>query len=189
MDNLETYLSTYFNIKATEMEATVSLFKPISIKKNDYLLKTGQFCNQLCFIKDGIVRIYANENGKEVTQWISTKGYFVTDLASFLFHQPARWNLQAISDCELFSIKQSDYEQLSQIVPQWQQTEKAFLAHCFTILENRIFSHLSLSAEERYQHFFEQNKALFHQVPLQYLASMLGMTPETFSRIRKKMTA
>jgi CRP-like cAMP-binding protein len=54
------------------------------------------------------------------------------------------------------------------------------------MLEDRIFSHLSMSAEDRYQFFFQHNKELFNQVPLQYIASMLGMTPETFSRIRKK---
>ncbi|HEY5823130.1 MAG TPA: cyclic nucleotide-binding protein, partial [Cyclobacteriaceae bacterium] len=64
--------------------------------------------------------------------------------------------------------------------------EKLFMVRCFSIMEDRIFGHLSMSAEERYQFFFNQNKELFNQVPLQYLASMLGMTPETFSRIRKK---
>jgi CRP-like cAMP-binding protein len=54
-------------------------------------------------------------------------------------------------------------------------------------LEDRVFGHLSLSAEERYLQFFNQNKELFNQVPLQYIASMLGMTPETFSRIRKSL--
>jgi CRP-like cAMP-binding protein len=64
--------------------------------------------------------------------------------------------------------------------------EKLFIARCFIMLEDRIFTHLSMTAEERYNFFFENNKELFNQVPLQYIASMLGMTPETFSRIRKK---
>lgn len=72
------------------------------------------------------------------------------------------------------------------MVPSWHELEKLFIAKCFTILENRIFSHLSMTAEERYNNFSEHNKELFNQVPLQYIASMLGMTPETFSRIRKK---
>lgn len=64
--------------------------------------------------------------------------------------------------------------------------EKQFIAGCFVQLEDRVFSHLSLSAEERYDKLFENNKEIFNQVPLQYLASMLGMSPETFSRIRNK---
>lgn len=56
------------------------------------------------------------------------------------------------------------------------------------MIEDRIFSHLSMTAEERYDLYFEHNRALFNQVPLQYIASVLGMTPETFSRIRKRQT-
>ncbi len=75
---------------------------------------------------------------------------------------------------------------MGDLVPKWHELEKMFLVRCFTIMEDRIFSHLSMSAEERYQFFFQHNQELFNQVPQQYLASMLGMTPETFSRIRKK---
>jgi CRP-like cAMP-binding protein len=64
--------------------------------------------------------------------------------------------------------------------------EKRFLAQYFVMMEDRIFSHLSMTAEERYNLFFENNSELFNQIPLQFIASMLGMTPETFSRIRKK---
>ena len=132
------------------------------------------------------MRIYVSLDDKEVTQWISTKGYFVTDLASFIFETSARWTIQALVDTELYSISKSDYTKLSERIPQWAEIEKLFLVRCFTFLEQRIFSHLSMSAEERYHYFFENNKELFNQIPLQYIASMLGMTPETCSRIRKK---
>jgi hypothetical protein len=72
------------------------------------------------------------------------------------------------------------------LIPRWQELEKLFMAKCFGMLEDRIVHQLSYSAKERYQHFFENNKTLFNQVPLQYLASMLGMAPETLSRFRKK---
>lgn len=72
------------------------------------------------------------------------------------------------------------------LIPKWAELEKMFIIHCFVTLEDRIQTHLSMTAEERYHYFFENNKDLFNQVPLQYIASMLGMTPETFSRIRKK---
>jgi hypothetical protein len=73
------------------------------------------------------------------------------------------------------------------LIPEWHRLEKLFIAKCFTMLEDRIFRHLSMSAEERYQFFFHHDKELLNQVPLQYIASMLGMTPETFSRIRKTL--
>jgi CRP/FNR family transcriptional regulator, anaerobic regulatory protein len=187
MTELETYIQQYFGVSHTEaLNGISALFQFNSIQKGDYLLKTGKRCDQLHFIRSGLLRIYAKDEDKEVTQWISTKGYFSTDLSSFIFDVPARWNIQALTDTDLFSISKTDYRKIGTIVPQWPELEKLFLVKCFTILEDRIFSHLSMLAEERYQLFFDKNPELFNLVPLQYIASMLGMTPETFSRIRKK---
>jgi CRP/FNR family transcriptional regulator, anaerobic regulatory protein len=130
--------------------------------------------------------VYAVTAGKEVTQWITTKGYFATDLSGFIFDKASRWTIQAITDTEAFTISKENYRKIATLVPAWAELEKLFIVRCFTILEERIFSHLSMTAEERYHSFFENNPALFNQVPLQYIASMLGMTAETFSRIRKK---
>lgn len=89
---------------------------------------------------------------KEVTQWISTKGYFVTDLSGFIFNQPARWTIQALTDVEIYTIRKSEYEKIKTIIPRWPELERLFIVRCFTTLEDRIFSHLSMTAEERY-HF------------------------------------
>ncbi len=187
MSELEHYISSYFGIiNPKELELIRSLFKATTLKKNDYFLKAGKSCDKLSFIQSGMLRIFVNTEDKEVTQWISTKGYFVTDLSSLVFESPARWTIQALCDTDLFTIHRDDYNKIGKLIPQWFELEKLFIARCFTILEDRIFTHLSMSAEERYHFFFENNKELFNQVPLQYIASMLGMTPETFSRIRKK---
>jgi CRP-like cAMP-binding protein len=186
MTELEQYISSYFGIHSSDMEKIVSLFKQTSIKKGEYFTRTGYACDKLSFVQSGLLRIYVATPDKEVTQWISTKGYFVTDLSSMVFNTPARWSIQALCDTELYTITKEDYNRVGEFIPQWYQLEKLFIAKCFIILEDRIFSHLSMTAEERYHFFFSQNKELFNQVPLQYIASMLGMTPETFSRIRKK---
>lgn len=188
MTELEKYIESYFGILDQQALLAISkLFKPHAIHRGEFLLRTGDTCDFLSFVQQGIVRIYVlTEEGKEVTQWISTKGYFLTDLSSLVFNNPARWNIQALADTELYTIDKHDYQKIGEIVPQWHELEKLFIARCFTILEDRVFAHLSMTAEERYHRFFEQNKELFNQVPLQYIASMLGMSPETFSRIRKK---
>ena len=60
---------------------------------------------------------------KEVTQWISTKGYFVTDLSGFIFNQPARWTIQALTDVEIYTIRKSEYEKIKTIIPRWPELE------------------------------------------------------------------
>ena len=186
MTDLECYLYSYFTFDSDDLVIVSSLFKPAKVKKGDYFLKAGKQCNKLCFIQSGLLRIYVDLDGKEVTQWISTKGYFVADLASLLFKSPSRWNMQALTEMDIFVIDRGDYDRIGELIPKWPETEKLFLAHCFTMMEDRIFSFISMTAEERYNFFFEKNRELFNQVPLQYIASMLGITPETISRIRRK---
>jgi CRP/FNR family transcriptional regulator, anaerobic regulatory protein len=186
-NEFEKYIQSYFGVPPDTLQQIGAFFKPKTLAKGAYFLKEGQYADQLGFVQTGIIREYLlDDKGREVTKWISSPGYFVVDIASFLFQQPARWSLQALSDTALLVISKADYAQMGQVVPKWPELEKLFFARCFTILEQRIVTHLSLSSEERYHLFFAQNPELFNQVPLQYLASMLGMTPETFSRIRKK---
>lgn len=183
----EHYIQSYFGIPPDTIHEIVSFFEPQTLQKGDFFLKEGRYAEKMGFVQSGIIREFLlDDKGREVTKWISTKGYFVVDIASFLFQQSARWNLQALSDCELLVINKERYTRIGQLVAKWPELEKLFIARCFTILEQRIVMHLSLTSEERYEIFFAQNRELFNQVPLQYLASMLGMTPETFSRIRKK---
>lgn len=184
--SLQQYISSYFGVEKKDLETISALFKQEEYAKGDFFLKQNSRCDKLSFIHAGMFRIYHTTMNKEVTQWISTQGYFVTDLSSLMFESPARWSIQALADTQVYTISREDYRKIGSLVASWHELEKLFIAKCFTILEDRIFSHLSMTAEERYNLFYESHKELFHQVPLQYLASMLGMTPETFSRIRKK---
>lgn len=186
MTELQQYIKSYFDVDDSKLATIASRFRFRNVTKGGYLLKQGRHCNQLSFIQNGLIRIYSVIDDKEVTQWISTQGYFVTDLASFVFNTPARWNIQALNDSELYTIEKEDYEQLGNVLPEWHKLEKLFIAKCFVILEERVNSHLFMTAEERYNKLHELQPDLFNQVPLQYLASMLGMTPETLSRLRKK---
>lgn len=152
---LEHYIKSYFGVvEATELQQIVALFKPTTIQKGDYFLKSGHLSTKLSFVQSGLMRIYVSAPEKEITQWISSKGYFVVDLASFVFETPARWTIQALSDAELFTISREDYIHIEKWMPNWNRLEKLFLARCFTLLEDRIFSHLSMSAEERYEFFY-----------------------------------
>lgn len=187
MPSLDHYIQEYFGVlKQEDLKAVTERFHNGKLQKGEYFLKQGQESNKMSFVKTGLIRIFSNDDGKEITQWISGPGYFVTEISSFMFGGSSRWNMQALTEVELFTISKTDYQNIVKVVPQWHELEKLFIVKCFAILENRIYNHLSKSAEERYNDFFAQNPSLFNQVPLQYIASMLGMTPETFSRIRNK---
>ena len=187
MTELEKYIHDYFLVSPDDCKKVSTMFKTETLKKGDYFLHTGKYCNKLAFIRQGILRVYVNLPESEVTQWIGTDGYFITDIHSFLSRQPSRFQIQALTDTHLYTIDHEQYLAMSSILPKWNELEKLFIVKCFVMLENRVFDLISMPAEARYKKFFDQNRELFNQVPLQYIASMLGMTPETFSRIRRKM--
>ena len=177
-----------FGLTENEFLSIKDFFQKKVISKGDYFLKEGQYVRQMGFVEKGILREYLYVKDKDVTKWFSTPGYFAVDLSGFLFNQKAKVNYQAITDVEFLTISKDNYNNISSLVKRWDHLEKLFLARCFSVLENRVVSHLSLSAEERYHQFFKINPQLFNQVPLHQIASMLGMSAETFSRIRSKQS-
>lgn len=186
LGELSQYIESYFGVQGELSDNFSLLFVEETLKKGEFYTKTGDYCLKLSFVRNGFLRIFTEQEKNEVTQWITSSGEFVTDLASFIFETNSRWNIQALVDCELFTIHIENYRKLPEIVPNWEKIEKLFLAKCFIYLEDRVHSFLSMTAEQRYHQLFEHNKEIFNQIPLQYLASMLGMRPETLSRIRNK---
>ncbi|MCC4227149.1 Crp/Fnr family transcriptional regulator [Zunongwangia profunda] len=187
MKNFETLIKEHFGqLSNREVAFIRPYFQEEKLQKNEFFTQTDKTCDKLSFVKSGILRVYTLSDGKEITQWISTQNFLLTEVMGFFFNQPNRWVIQALTETELLSITKTNYLKLCQKFPKWNEIEKQLIMKCFMMMEDRIFSHLSMTAEERYELYFQQNKKLFNQVPLQYIASLLGMTAETLSRIRKR---
>lgn len=185
-NELSNYIRSVFDTSAEHSEKIATYFKTEQLPRNSYHTHYGDRFGKLSFVKSGYLRIYKQAENKEVTQWVSSPGEFTADLGTLLFEQPARFSIQAITDCELFTIDYADYQSIHEVIENWDQLEKLFLGKCFLTLEERVFNFIALSAEERYEYLNLAKPELFSHVPQQFIASMLGMTPETFSRIRKK---
>lgn len=175
-----------FGFSENEFSDIETFFQPKKIEKGEYFLKEGHYVKQMGFVEKGILREFLYVNDKEVTKWFSTSGYFAVDLSGFLFDQKSKVNYQAITTVELLTISKENYNNISRKLARWDKLERMFIAKCFSVLEDRIVSHLALNAEERYNQLHAFNPQLFKEVPLKQLASMLGMTAETLSRIRLK---
>lgn len=186
MSELALYIQSYFGIEKKFLEEISRLFELEQIEKGNEFAKVGKPCQKLSFIKAGHFRVYNYHNGKEITQYISSKGEFIADLSSLVFKTSARWNIDALTDAEVYTINAKNYQKISDLIPQWERLEKLFIAKCFLTIEDRVFSFLSMTAEERYKHLLALKPDLFNSAPLNYIASMLGMTPETLSRLRQK---
>ena len=165
----------------------IPFFQPEQFDKDIILTRQGQVCQKLYYLKEGFIRFYSHSDRKPVTHWIFRKGQLVTDVASFYLHEPAKWNIQTLTDCHLEVIHSENYQRLRKVIPQWDNHEKLLLVRLMSALENRVYTFLSMSAEERFSYLMDANPEMFNQLPLQYISSMLGMTAETLSRIRRKM--
>lgn len=143
----------------------------------------------LGWVLSGYCRIHSEvavgQEVREVTQWIATPNYFVVDAAHFFGRLEPRWSFTALMPVELYELDQQGYQELRVRIPNWPRYESQFLIGCFQTIENRVFDLLALPSAERFTRFMEQLGFLVNEVPHKYLASMLGMTPETFSRMRR----
>lgn len=187
MQPLVTFLEKELDIPRKWIPKVLEFYQQEALLKNDFLVKEGKYCQKLCFIKNGYFRFFTHSDKKVITHWIFGSDQLITDVASFYLQEPAKWNIQALTDSTVYTITASDFQRLRKAIPAWDAYEKLLLIKLMSALENRVYALLSMSAEERFQYLFASDSNMFNELPLQYLASMLGMTPETLSRIRKKM--
>jgi CRP-like cAMP-binding protein len=186
MESLKNYIKSQINIGETELDVIVSNFKELSIKKDRFALKKGQVATNFYFIQSGGLRVYFDHNEKQITTWVALENEFFTDLSSLKNQLPSKFNLQALEDTVLWTIKSDKMEQLYKQFPLWQQFGRQIWETNFTNLVEGIIGFQTLTAEERYLTAMEQSD-LLQRVPLKHLASYLGITQTSLSRLRKKI--
>ena len=186
MQTLEVFIHHELGIPKKMVSTVTKFYKKEQLQKHEFLVNKGRHCHKLCFVERGYFRFFNQNDKKVITHWIFGKGQLVTDIAGFYLKEPAKWNIQALTNITMYSITYSDFQELRTDMPAWDAYEKLMIVKLMSGLENRVYALLSMSAEERYQYLFHTDNEIFNALPLHYIASMLGMTPETLSRIRAK---
>ena len=158
------------------------------IRKGDLLLKAGDVCLSIYLVRKGILRGYVKEGIKDITTWITPEGELVSSITSFGLQQPAIENIQAIEDCELIGIRYEDLQYLYDNFPEVNIVGRKVLEKYYRDAEERAFIARLTEATSKYKHFIATKSDLLNRVPLKYIASYLGMTLETLSRIRSKLS-
>ena len=187
-ESLKNCLLREVSMPNEDVELVLSKFRQESLKKGDFMVHSGDRCHHMYFILKGHFRIYNLAKDEEVTLWIAGPGQFLTDLSSFVYDEPGQWDIQALSDAQVLDINRADHHKLLETCPKWMEFDNKLLSNAFKMLEHRMFSHLHLSAKERYEMLLQTQADLINHVPLIHVASMLGMKPETLSRMRKQIS-
>lgn len=169
-----------------ELETLNGLTINKSLKKGEFLIQEGRVCNEIVFIKSGILRsFYINNEGDEVTNCISFENELMSAFSSFITQQPTSENIQALSDIELLVLGRKELDILYASSTTWQTVGRILTELQYVELEKRIASFQKQTAKQRYEALVSNQPNYIKLIPLQYLASFLGISPRHLSRLRR----
>lgn len=160
----------------------------VSFKKGEIIQEAGRICDFIYFIKKGVVRGFIKEGKKDITTWISADNELVTSISSLDLETPAMENIQALEDCELVAISNIHMNKMYDQFPVTNLTGRKLLQQYYRDAEKRAFIARLNSAETKYKFFLAHYSHLANRVQLRFIASYLGITLETLSRVRKKFS-
>lgn len=168
-------------------EQLAEKFKAGKIARNEYLLKEGTVCNKSHFIDEGFMRAYIFDlEGNEVTTAFYSKRMFANDLSSFFKRTPSKEYIQALTDCETWYITYEDMQSSFHTIPEFREFGRLNIINHYGMLKQRMLSMLQETAEQRYSDLIKSSPEIFQNAPLKYIASYLGITDTSLSRIRKE---
>jgi CRP-like cAMP-binding protein len=149
-------------------------------------VKEGSVSTQIGFIEMGQFQYYSiTEKGEEKTTYVSLSNTFVASLLTYLTETPARENIRALAKSILWVIDKKDIIELQNHIPSFKDFYIKLIEYQLCCIDNSRLDFITLTAEQRYEKFLKEEPELLQQVPLQYIASMLGITPRHLSRLRK----
>lgn len=186
--NISDSLNSSLRLTEEEQIFFAKNFVKEDLKKNDFVIREGEKEYYLYFIERGLLRYWATDyDDKEVTFWFSREGEFANSYLSLKDNQPSEFNIQALSDSTIWKLSREKLSYLYSTSLNVNKIGRIVLEDALIRKIKRETSLLKLTAEERYKEFLEKEKYLLNTVPLKYIASYLGITPQGLSRIRKRI--
>jgi CRP/FNR family transcriptional regulator, anaerobic regulatory protein len=174
-------------LNKAEEEAFTGILSIKQFKKKEFLLQEGQVCSKVSFINSGCMRLFYNVEGVENTIQFFFSNSFYTDYTSFLTGQPTIENMQALEACEVVQFRKADLYKLYDTHPVFDRVGRVMAEGAFLSLSKLNKMLTNEEPEQRYLSLLEQRPELVERIPQHYIASYLGIKPESLSRIRKRI--
>ena len=188
LEKLRAFFERQFPVTDEQFEFIKTQFIPKKVKKGEFLLREGDMTRYSIFVASGCLRTYTiDDTGKEHILQFSPENWWTGDM-SFTSNVPSRFFIEALEDSEVLLTEPSSIQELNQYIPQSAVHYQAALQKSIEAKNQRIVASLSETAEERYNDFLKKYPSLVQRVPQHMIASYLGISPETLSRIRKQQS-
>ncbi|MGO1595940.1 MAG: Crp/Fnr family transcriptional regulator [Sphingobacterium sp.] len=188
MKELINYILQFGNLNKQQIELLSKKAKEFELHKGEYFSEAGKIARQVGFISEGVIRFCNyNNKGEEITSYFMDENNFFVDLNSFDNKIPSSGYVQAVTDCKLIVFSQQDWQELSNTIVGWDKIVQKIISKAMLEKIDKINPLVSEDATTRYLTFLEKYPTLANRIPLSYLASYLGVTQSSLSRIRKNI--
>lgn len=183
---LKKFFNEYVQLPEEELDDVISKFKSKTIKKNEFVLQEGETCKDLIFVQKGCLRLYYIQEDVEVSVWFALKHSSAIEIYSFISETPSNYFLQAIEETEILYLPKVALNKLYETHPKMQEMMRKFWEDVILHLLARFTALQKDTAEQRYLDLLEKPE-LLQSIPQKYLASFIGVTPTSLSRIKKNI--
>lgn len=185
---LEQYISQKISLSKEDLEIVLSIFKTKKLRKKQYLLQEGDICTTLVFIIKGSLRLYrVDEKGNDHIVQFGFENYWMSERESAFTQKPTQYCIDALEDSELLICNLEEFDNVQKLVPTFGMMMSNLQSKNFVAIQKRINAALSYSAEEKYNELLNLQPEIIQRVPSTMVASYLGITRETLSRIRNQV--
>jgi len=187
LDKLKTYCKSIIYLTEEESKLIDTYFEVKKLRKKTFLLQDGNVCDFIGFIAEGTIRHFHIKDGVEKTCDISFENSWVTDFRSFTHNNPCIMNLQSMEDTTIFLIKKENLYKLYNECNKYETFGRIMAEQVAQRATEIAMSLSSEKPEERFQNLLKKQPDLFQRVPQKYIANFLGISPESLSRIQKRI--
>lgn len=188
MSNINNYLAKVFEVPAEKVNMCSIQYELKKVSKHEMLLQEGEVCRNTFFVEKGLLRMYSiDKNGKEHVIQFAPENWLIGDRSSLYFNEKSRYYIEAVEESEVLFLQPDFFSKLLEEFPNTIEKNDLIIQKHVKSLQDRINSLLGETAEERYLKFIKMYPDLLLRVPQWMIASYLGITPESLSRVRKEL--
>lgn len=188
-DILKQQIRTFSTFSDNELNSIISRFSENSYNAKEFILTENKTSTDIHFIVDGLVRTFYVRDGKEITTYLASDHGFISAYSSFITQTRSVENIQCIEKTTTLSISYQQMEELYKEIPNWQMIGRILAEQNYLCMANRILKLQAIPAKEKYIDFLATSPdKIIQRTPLIHIASFLGITPESLSRIRKTIS-